>query len=144
LERPGHPVPVWYPDCVAPSTIDMKTILVIAGQIVALVLLNSLGHTLATALALPLPGNLLGMLLLLALLATGLVRLAWIEASAALLIRHLAFFFVPITVGLMGFTELFLVNGPAIVVTLLVSAGLGIGVAGLSSQRLARRNRREP
>ena len=122
----------------------MSTVIVIAGQIAALFFLNALGHTVATALQLPLPGNLLGMLFLLALLATGVVRLAWVEASATLLIRHLAFFFVPITVGLMGYAELFLDNGPAILVTLVVSAGLGIGVAGLSSQRLARRNRRAP
>jgi holin-like protein len=117
----------------------MKTTLLLAAQLAALLVINQLGYAVAAALQIPLPGNLLGMLVLLALLATGLVPPRWVEASASLLLRHLAFFFVPITVGLMGFGDLFLANGPAIVVTLIVSAVVGLCVAGLSSQRLAAR-----
>jgi holin-like protein len=120
----------------------MRALITIAVQIAALLLINSLGYAVAAALHLPLPGNLLGMLFLLALLATGLVPLKWVESSASVLIRHLAFFFIPITVGLMGFGELFVDNGVAIVITLLVSAVVGIGAAGFSSQRLASRQDR--
>ena len=121
----------------------MRTVIIIAIQIAALLVINGIGYMLAAALQLPLPGNLLGMLLLLSLLATGLVPLRWVESSASVLIRHLGFFFVPITVGLMSLGELFLDNGVAILITLVVSAVIGIGVAGLSSQRLAsRRDRR--
>ena len=120
----------------------MKTAIAIVVQVTALLAINKAGYAAAATLQLPLPGNVLGMLFLLALLATGLVPLGWIEGSALLLIRHLGFFFIPITVGLMGFAELFVVNGPAILVTLLVSAGAGICVAGLSSQRLAARKAR--
>jgi holin-like protein len=121
----------------------MKTVLALAAQVIGLLALSEAGYVVAGALRLPLPGNLLGMLLLLALLASGLVPLRWVEDSAALLIRHLAFFFIPITVGLMGVGELFVTNGPAILLTLVVSAGLGIGVAGLSSQRLVAWRRRQ-
>jgi holin-like protein len=62
-----------------------------------------------------------------------------VEASASLLTRHLAFFFIPLAVGLLGFIELFRNDGLAILVTLIVSAGVGICVAGLCSQRLASR-----
>jgi holin-like protein len=120
----------------------MRTLITIAIEIAALLVINGVGYTLTTALQLPLPGNLLGMLLLLSLLATGLVPLRWVESSASVLIRHLGFFFVPITVGLMSLGDLFLDNGVAILITLVVSAGIGIGAAGLSSQRLARRDRR--
>ena len=121
----------------------MRTVITIAFQIAALLVLNGVGYALAVALQLPLPGNLLGMLLLLSLLATGLVPLRWVESSASVLIRHLGFFFVPISVGLMSLGELFLDNGVAILITLVVSAVVGISVAGLSSQRLAsRRDRR--
>jgi holin-like protein len=121
----------------------MKTLSVIAVQIFGLLAISQAGYAVATALQLPLPGNLVGMLFLLGLLATGLVRLTWVEASALLLTRHLAFFFIPLTVGLLGFGDLFLDNGPAILVILIVSAGIGIGVAGLSSQRLASRKGRK-
>lgn len=115
----------------------MRTLIIIAVQITALLVINRVGYALAAALHLPLPGNLLGMLLLLSLLATRVVPLGWVESSASVLVRHLGFFFVPITVGLMSLGELFLDNGIAILITLVVSAAIGIGVAGLSSQRLA-------
>jgi holin-like protein len=116
----------------------MRTLSLLA-QIAALFAINKLGYLVAGALHLPLPGNLLGMLFLLLLLGTGVVPLRWIEASASLLIRHLAFFFVPITVGLMSFGELVQDNGPAILLTLVLSAAVGILVAGRSSQRLGMR-----
>ena len=115
----------------------MRTLITIVVQITALLVINHVGYALAAALHLPLPGNLLGMLLLLLLLATRVVPLRWVESSASVLVRHLGFFFVPITVGLMSLGELFLDNGIAILITLVVSAAIGIGVAGLSSQRLA-------
>lgn len=114
----------------------------ILAQIGALLLINQAGYAVAAALHLPVPGNLLGMLFLLALLAIGVIPLRWIEASASLLIRHLAFFFIPITVGLMGLADLFVANGPAILLTLVLSAALGIWVAGLVAQMLAGRQRR--
>jgi holin-like protein len=121
----------------------LKSLSVIVVQIAGLLAISQVGYAVAAALHLPLPGSLVAMLFLLGLLVTGLVRLPWVEASALLLTRHLAFFFIPLTVGLLGFGELFLDNGPAILVTLIVSAGIGIGVAGLASQRLASRKGRK-
>jgi len=114
----------------------MKFMAVLLAQILALLLINQAGYAVVSVLHLPVPGNLLGMLFLLILLVTGALPLRWIETSASLLIRHLAFFFIPIAVGLMAFGELFLDNGVAILLTLVVSAAVGIWVSGLSAQRL--------
>ena len=119
----------------------MKTACTLLAQLLGLLVLNYAGYAMASALHLPLPGNLVGMLLLLALLVTGALPLRWVEGSAALLTRHLAFFFIPITVGLMSFADLFLETGPAILVTLVLSAAAGICVVGLSAQTLGRRRR---
>ena len=69
-------------------------------------------------------------------------RSGCVSGAATLLTRHLAFFFIPITVGLMGLTDVFVANGAAIVITLVVSAVLGICVAGFTSQALAARKQR--
>jgi holin-like protein len=122
--------------------IGMRRAILLAIQLAALLLISKAGYAAATALSLPVPGNLLGMLLLLGLLASGAVRMRWIEGSAALLLRHLAFFFVPITVGLMGFTTLLASDGAAILLTLIVSAAIGLCVAGFTSQALVMRSRR--
>jgi holin-like protein len=121
----------------------MGSAVVITIQVVALVAISKVGYSLASALSLAIPGNLLGMLLLLGLLATGMVRVRWLETSASLLLRHLAFFFVPITVGLMGFVALLARDAVPILVTLVVSAGIGLCAAGLTSQVLASRRRRD-
>jgi holin-like protein len=120
----------------------MRRAILLAIQVAALLLISKAGYAAATALSLPVPGNLLGMLLL-GLLASGAVRMRWIEGSAALLLRHLAFFFVPITVGLMGFTTLLASAGAAILLTLIVSAAIGLCVAGFTSQALVTRRQRE-
>jgi holin-like protein len=85
-------------------------------------------------LSLRLPGNLLGMLILLALLSFRVVRLEWIQDAASILTRHLAFFFIPIAVGLIAFKEVFQQHGLAILCTLIVSATAGILICGLSTQ----------
>ena len=109
------------------------------GQLGILFAISELGYAVAVWLNIPLPGNMLGMLFLFMLLASGLVRMQWIETAATLLLRHLAFFFVPIAVGLMSLSDLLRASGMALLVTLLASAAVGIVLAGAVTQMLARR-----
>ncbi len=109
-------------------------------QILGLVTLNFAGVWAAEKLALPIPGNLIGMMLLYALLALGIVRLSWFEAAGGFLIRHLAFFFVPITVGLMDAGSLFADRGVGIILTLATSTVIGVTLAGWISQFLLRKS----
>lgn len=119
----------------------MRVLLLVALQLVGLWALNELGYILAEWLHLPVPGNVMGMLLLFALLVTGIVRLEWIERAASLLIRHLAFFFIPVAVGLMDFGPLFSKNGPAIIGTVVASTVVGLLVTGYTSQTLEKRKK---
>jgi holin-like protein len=102
--------------------------------------LNGAGVWVVHKLALPIPGNLVGLVLLYALLAFGIVKLSWFEAAASFLIRHLAFFFVPVTVGLMDAGPLFASRGVEIILTLAASAAIGVALAGWISQILLRRS----
>jgi holin-like protein len=111
-------------------------------QIAVLWVILALSNSVVARLALRIPGNIVGLVLLVMFLRTGIVKERWVSGGATLLTRHLAFFFIPITVGLMGRMDVFATHGAAIVITLVVSAVLGICVAGLSSQALARRRRR--
>lgn len=51
---------------------------------------------------LPIPGNILGMLILLILLLTKVIKLDQIETLANFFLDHLAFFFIPAGVALMN------------------------------------------
>jgi holin-like protein len=101
-------------------------------------------HVAVGALQLPVPGNFVDRLIVFVLLTPGMIRLQWVEAGASLLVRHLAFFCLPIVVGLTAFGDLFVSHGVATVVTLTVSAAVGIWAAGLSSQVLTCRRGRPP
>lgn len=79
---------------------------------------------------LPLPGNVLGMLLLFGLLCFGLMRETWIQEGATLLTKHLAFFFIPIAVGLMEWGPLFRHEGHWLLLALALSTLLALATAG--------------
>lgn len=61
-----------------------------------------IGEFMNKVLHLPLPGNVLGMVILLVLLLTGLVKLEHIKEISDFLLDHLAFFFLPAGVGLIA------------------------------------------
>ena len=111
-----------------------RKLVIVISQLAFLALLNRAGYMLAHVFSLRLPGNLVGMLILLALLSGRLIRLEWIQEGASILTRHLAFFFIPIAVGLIAFKEVFLQNGLAILGTLIVSATAGILLCGFTAQ----------
>jgi len=111
-----------------------RKLVIIISQLALLALINRAGYMLAHRLSLRLPGNLVGMLILFALLSSRLVRLEWIQDGATILSRHLAFFFIPIAVGLIAFKEVFLQHGLAILCTLIVSATVGILLCGFIAQ----------
>lgn len=115
----------------------MKKMLIIVIQLFFLWLLNELGYFVVEALNLPLPGNVLGMVILFVLLMTGVVSLKWVEEASSFLIKHLAFFFIPIAVGLMNFGPLFLQNGISLLLVIAGSAAIGIYITGAVSQTLA-------
>lgn len=121
----------------------LERAVLVALQLVVLWALNFAGAWAVRRMALPVPGNLVGLLALYGLLALGIVKLDWFEPAGSFLVRHLAFFYVPITVGLMDSGPLLLAHGLAIMLILVVSAAIGFLLAGHVSQALlARREQR--
>ena len=111
----------------------------LAAQFLLLVALFYAGTALVEAVRLPLPGNLVGMLLLLGLLRAGAVRLDQVQDAAALVLQHLNFFFLPLAVGLMAWGGLLGASGAGLALSLAGSAAVCLAVAGLVGQRLSRR-----
>jgi holin-like protein len=97
-----------------------------------------LASMLVQVLRLPLPANLIGLLLLLGLLWTGVIKPSHLDLASGLVSRHLSFFFVPLAVGLMAWGDLLARSGVVMGVALLASAAVGIGVAGAFAQTARR------
>lgn len=61
-----------------------------------------LGEVIRSFLGIAIPGNVIGMILLLILLCSGIIKLEIIEDISKFLLDHLPFFFVPAGVGLIA------------------------------------------
>ncbi|SMB80874.1 holin-like protein [Desulfonispora thiosulfatigenes DSM 11270] len=85
-----------------------------------------IGDIAVSYLHIPIPGNVFGMLLLLLLLTLKIVPISWIEDGASFLLKHMAFFFIPIAVGLMAWGELFLSQGIQLISIIMIGAVITI------------------
>ena len=119
--------------------LKIKYVIIFITQLFMLWLLNELGSFLVQWLHLPIPGNVLGMILLFILLLTGVIKLEWIDEASSFLLRHLVFFFIPITVGIMTLGAIFLKSGLLLIFILIVSASIGMIITGTLSQYLAKK-----
>lgn len=98
---------------------------------VLLVACNEAGNWLSDALALPVPGTVIGILILLAgLLATGRVPES-LRRMTGFLLAHLNLFYVPAGIGLMGYVALLRRDLLPIAVALVVSTLLAMAVGAL-------------
>jgi holin-like protein len=109
-------------------------------QLLGLWAISFIGAWVVRTLALPIPGNLAGIIILYTLLSVGVVKVAWLDAVGSLLVKNLAFFFIPIAVGVMNMAGLLASHGAGITLTLIASAAIGIGLSGFVAQRLAARS----
>jgi holin-like protein len=110
-----------------------------------LVLLQWLGDLAATALHLPVPGMVIGLAALVALLALrgrrhGPARAVpdGLDAVARGLHANLGLLFVPAGVGILVHRELLATEGPAILAAILVSTAIGIAVTAAVASRAPR------
>ena len=106
-----------------------------------LLLLQFVGEVISRALAVPIPGNVIGMGLLLGVLGLGWVRLEWIQEAADLLLANFALFFVPAGVGVMVYFDLIAKEWLAISVAMVVSTFAVMAATGWTEAWLEKRGR---
>jgi holin-like protein len=97
------------------------------------------GEVIRLALGLPVPGPVIGMVLLLLVLILRQGPSVELRNTAGGLLQHLSLLFVPAGTGVMLHVNRLGEEGPAIAVALVVSTLLGVAVAGLTLRLLAGR-----
>jgi holin-like protein len=110
----------------------------LAAQAILLSLIYLASSAILDVVRVPVPSNLLALVVLLVLLMIGVVPLNYVDQLATFLLRHLTFFFVPFMVGLIAQGDLLASSGAALLVSLVVAAAVGIIVAGLAAQAVSR------
>jgi holin-like protein len=113
----------------------MKWIQIIV-QIFILYGFSFIGEMIHRTLHLLIPGNVLGLLLLLLCLSLKLFKLDWIEQGAGFLIAFLPLLFVPAMIGIMNYPSLLSKQGVLLFFIVFISTIMTVVAAGHASQLL--------
>lgn len=100
---------------------------------------NSIQHT----FNLPIPGSIIGMLLLFIALITGLININWIEAGSTFLLKWLPLIFLPSVVGIITFGSFFLHKGKWLILLVSVNTLFVMTIGALVSQWLTKADSKE-
>ncbi len=92
--------------------------------------------TFSKAFSLPLPGSIIGMLLLLGLLLLKIVKVETLKTSSTYMLDNLAFFFLPAGVGIISSFDLLKGNTIKIIVIIIISTLVVLLVTGYTVQGL--------
>lgn len=93
-----------------------------------------LGVGIVSYLHIPLPGSIVGLLLLVLSLIFKLIKVEYIQDGAGFLIGVLTLFFIPATVGVIDYPELMSGTGLLIILAVIASTLISIYVTGLLTQ----------
>ncbi|WP_373100177.1 MULTISPECIES: CidA/LrgA family protein [Pasteurellaceae] len=101
-----------------------------------LYLMLYLGELISHFIPVGVPGSIWGLLLLFTGLATKIIRMNWVFFGASLLIRYMAVLFVPVSVGVIKYSDLLLSQAKALLIPNIVSTCVTLVVVGLLSDYL--------
>jgi holin-like protein len=99
---------------------------------------NLIGVWLQMSFHIPLPGNVIGLVLFTGALFAKLIKLEWVESAASWLTGHMMLFFTPIVVGTMVFFPLIGSNWLSIGIGLVGSTLAVLLVTGFITSKLQR------
>lgn len=122
---------------------NLKFVFKIIGQLFLLWVVYFVSTWLVTYFHIPLPGSVLGMIILFTLLSTGIIKGEWLIDATAPLLKHLSFFFIPIAVELMEWGDLFLQKGHLLFLPLVISTLVALLTTGGVAQLLMTRQNRK-
>lgn len=100
-----------------------------------------IGNAVAALLPIAIPGSIIGMLLLFALLSTQIMPAKWVKPGCHLLIRYMVLLFVPIGVGVMKYYDQIIEHLGPLVISCVVSTLMVMVVVGYTSHYFHRERR---
>lgn len=93
-----------------------------------------IGTIIQQFLHIPIPGSVIGLLLLFTLLVTKVIKATWIEEGARFMMNNLVLFFIPATVGIINYSSLFTGKGILLIIIAVISTAFVMVSSGLTSQ----------
>ncbi|GLX66440.1 CidA/LrgA family protein [Paenibacillus glycanilyticus] len=108
-------------------------------QVLFFIVLSWLMNQLVIWLHLPVPGSILGMLLLFIMLQAKIIPRKWVESGSDWLIATMLLFFIPPAVGIIGYRQLVISSGVQIALVIGLGTIIVMLCSGLVAQQVARR-----
>ncbi|WP_188455451.1 CidA/LrgA family protein [Virgibacillus oceani] len=108
-------------------------------QIAILYGIYLIGNWIQHVLGLFIPGSVIGLIILFILLMTNVLNVAWIDKGAKFFVEHLTLFFIPATVGILNYFDVFSGKGFLLIIIVLISTVLVMSGSGFISQWIMRR-----
>ncbi|KWX82509.1 holin [Paenibacillus riograndensis] len=113
-------------------------------QVAGLTVFSMLVNVLTPFLHIPIPGSIIGMLLLFLLLQSGIIRLNWVEAGASWLLAELLLVFIPSAIGVMKYSKLLESDGLQVLAVVIVGTFAVMASSGLLTGAISKaKERRE-
>ncbi|CQR58750.1 CidA/LrgA family protein [Paenibacillus riograndensis] len=113
-------------------------------QVAGLTVFSMLVNVLTPFLHIPIPGSIIGMILLFLLLESGIIRLNWVEAGASWLLAELLLFFIPSAIGVMKYSKLLESDGLQVLAVVIVGTFAVMASSGLLTGAISKaKERRE-
>lgn len=107
-------------------------------QVVLYAFLFVVADRLVTILHLPLPANIVGMLMLLLLIVCRVLPVKWVKEGSRWLLAEMLLFFIPAVVAVVNYAQLLMVEGWKIFLVIAVSTTLTLGITSLVVDRVYR------
>jgi len=107
-----------------------------AAQIIVLCAISILSNFLVDVLHIPLPGSIIGILILFLLLQSKMIRVEWIELGANFLLAELLLFFIPSVVGVVRYSDLLRTEGVHLLIIIVLSTIIVMTCAGVSAKKI--------
>ena len=112
-------------------------------QFLIILIICFIGEVLSKVAHIPLPGSIIGMILLFICLLLGIIKLEMLEEISKFLLDHLAFFFIPAGVGLLAYVGILKENLVPILVICFLTTFLVMIVTGWTVQIIKKRLNRK-
>lgn len=116
----------------------MKKILIGFLQVLILTLFTFLMEKISALLHLPIPGSMIGLIVLFILLKTNVVKLKWIDLGGSWLVAEMLLFFIPSAVGVIRYGDLMLDNGWKVIAVIILSSSAVMIGSGMLAEKMAR------
>ncbi len=108
-------------------------------QFSIILLLSLIGELLSFYIPLPIPASIYGLILMLVLLCTGVLKVHQVKAASVFLIEIMPIMFIPVTVGIMDSYSTLTAILPEILIAVSIGTACVMAVSGIVTQKIMHR-----